>query len=103
MNTVLFQASLQFMSIHDILQWIDMNRITCVVTVSLTAEHEIILYCEQGKIVFGTSRRQGASLGEALVKSGALKESVAMQAVTQSRAADIKGPLLSFLLASRGK
>jgi putative nucleotidyltransferase with HDIG domain len=86
MDTVLFQASLQFMSIHDILQWIDMNRITCVVTVSLTAENEIIVYCEQGKLVFATSRRHGASLGEALVKSGALKESIAMQAVTQSRA-----------------
>lgn len=50
MATVLFQASLQFMSIHDILQWIDMNRITCVVTVSLEAEYEIVLYCEQGKL-----------------------------------------------------
>jgi|GEM_PF-1062193 len=96
MDTVLFQASLQFMSIHDILQWIDMNRITCVVTVSLTAENEIILYCEQGKIVFGTSRRQGASLGEALVKSGALKEAVAMQAVVQSRAAGVS--LTRYLL-----
>ncbi|MDY0384677.1 HDOD domain-containing protein [Trichlorobacter sp.] len=96
MDTVLFQASLQFMSIHDILQWIDMNRITCVVTVSLEAEYEIVLYCEQGKLVFGTSRRQGASLGEALVKSGALKESVAMQAVTQSRAGGVS--LTRYLL-----
>ena len=86
MDTVLFQASLQFISIHDILQWIDMNRITCVVTISLEPGAETVLYCEQGKIVFGTSRRQGASLGEALVMCGALKESVAMQAVTQSRA-----------------
>jgi putative nucleotidyltransferase with HDIG domain len=96
MDTVLFQASLQFMSIHDILQWIDMNRITCATTISLEADQTIVLYCEQGKIAFAVSRRPGASLGEALVKSGALKEPVAMQAVTQSRAAGV--PLTRYLL-----
>lgn len=96
MDTVLFQASLKFMSIHDILQWIDMNRISCVVTISLEAEPETVLYCEQGKIVSAGSRKPGASLGEALVKSGALKESVAMQAVTHSRAAGVS--LTRYLL-----
>lgn len=89
MEKVLFQANLEFMPIHDVLQWIDMNRISCVATITLDSGHALLLYLEQGKIVSATSRKQGNSFGEWLVKSGALKESVALQAVSTSRAAGI--------------
>lgn len=96
MDKILFQANLEFMSIHDILQWIDMNRITCVVTISLGADRKMVLYLEQGKIVFGASHRPEGSLGEALVQSGALKEAVARQAVLESSAAGVS--LTRYLL-----
>jgi len=31
---VLFQVDLSFMPLHDILQWIDMNRLSCVATIA---------------------------------------------------------------------
>lgn len=89
MEKVLFQANLEFMPIHDVLQWIDMNRISCVLGITLEVEREMVLYLEQGKIVFATARRRGLSLGETLIKNGALKESTAMQALTESRAAGV--------------
>ena len=47
-----------------------MNRISCVVTITLEGERELVVYLETGKIVFATSRRKGASLSELLVRSG---------------------------------
>lgn len=89
MERVLFQANLEFMPIHDVLQWIDMNRISCLVNITLEVEREVMLYFEQGKIVFATSRKKGSSLAEVLIKTGALKESMAMSALTESRSTGV--------------
>lgn len=89
MNKVLFQTDLEFMPIHDVLQWIDMNRISCVISVTLEVEREMVLYMEQGKIVFATSRRKGISLSELLVKSGALNQSQVVHVLSESRIAGI--------------
>jgi len=86
---VLFQANLEFMPIHDVLQWIDMNRISCVVSITLEVEREMVLYLEQGQIVFATSRRSGLSLSEYLLKTGALKEAAMAEALAASRAAGV--------------
>lgn len=99
MDSVLFQASLQFMSIPDILQWIDMNRITCLVTITQEAGPEFLFYFEQGKIIFATSRRPGSSFGEWLVTNGVLDESSARHAVTESRCRGVS--LLRYLLDQR--
>lgn len=89
MSTVLFQAALEFMPVHDILQWIEMNRISCAVTITLETEREVVLYLEAGKIIFANSRGKGASLSELVVKSGALNESQVIHALSESRTAGI--------------
>ncbi len=89
MDQMLFQASLEFMSIHDVLQWIEMNRLSCVVNITLKVEREMVLYLEQGKIVFATSRRRGLSLSELLIRTGALKEPMVVHALAESRAAGV--------------
>ena len=97
MDQVLFQASLEFMSIHDVLQWIDMNRLSCVVNITLEVEREIVLYLEEGTIVFASSRRRGLTLSELLIRTGALKEPIAVQALAESRASGIS--LTRYLIA----
>jgi putative nucleotidyltransferase with HDIG domain len=89
MSKVLFQVSLKFMPIHDILQWIDMNRISCVVNIELEQENEIVLYMEGGKIIFASSQRKGLRFGEHLVAAGALTEMDLVQAMSESRAAGL--------------
>ncbi len=82
---VLLQANLSFMPLHDILQWADMNRISCVVAVSRENEDDITFYMESGKIIFAASRKPGKRLGEFLVKAGAMSGPKAYQALIESR------------------
>lgn len=83
--SVLFQVELSFMPIHDILQWIDMNRLSCVVNVTLESDNGMTFYMEHGKIVFVTSQKKGFRLGEFLVKCGALSDLQVFQALTESK------------------
>ncbi|GAM08831.1 putative protein [Geobacter sp. OR-1] len=82
---VLFNVDLNFMPIPDVLQWIDMNRLSCVVNVNLENDNDITLCMENGKIVFVSSQKKGYRLGEYLVKSGALSEMKVFQALTASK------------------
>lgn len=86
---VLFQVDLSFMPLHDILQWIDMNRLSCVATITLEGEGGMTFYLETGKIIFAASQKKGNRLGEFLVKEGALGEMQVIQALTASRSAGI--------------
>ena len=86
---VLFQVDLSFMPLHDILQWIDMNRLSCVATITLEGEGGMTFYLESGKIIFAASQKKGNRLGEFLVKEGALGEMQVIQALTASRSAGI--------------
>ncbi|MBI5484930.1 MAG: HDOD domain-containing protein [Deltaproteobacteria bacterium] len=82
---VLLQAELNFMPLHDIMQWIDMNRISCEVVVSEQNETAIIFYMESGKIIFASSNKPGKRLGEFLVMSGVMSELEARSALKESR------------------
>jgi len=82
---VLLQANLSFMPLHDILQWIDMNRISCVVVVSQDNEDDISFYMESGKIIFAACQKPGKRLGEFLVKAGAMNGPQAYMALRESR------------------
>jgi len=83
--SVLFNVDLNFMPIHDILQWIDMNRLSCVVNVSLENGNDMNLCMENGSIVFVSSPKKGYRLGEFLVKSATLSEMQVFQALTESK------------------
>lgn len=82
---VLLQAELNFMPLHDIMQWIDMNRISCEVVVSEQNDTAIIFYMESGKIIFASSNKPGKRLGEFLVMSGVMSELDASFALQESR------------------
>ena len=99
MMGVLFQAKLEFMPLHDILQWIEMNRLSCVVAITLANDSAMSLYLEEGKIVFVASPKRGNRLGESLVKSGALNEAQVFKALTESRKS---GTLFSRYLVENG-
>ncbi len=85
MDKVLFRTDLNFLPIQDILQWIDMNRITCVLSITLKIEREIVIYVESGKIISASSKRKGLSFSELLVKSGKFNESEVVHALSESR------------------
>ncbi len=85
MDKVLFRTDLNFLPIQDILQWIDMNRITCVVSITLKIEREIVIYVESGKIISASSKRKGLSFSELLVRSGKFNESEVVHALSESR------------------
>lgn len=92
MSKVLFQVDLNFMPIHDVLQWIDMNRLSCIVNVTLEGDSGMVFYLEEGKIVFATSQKKGNRLGEFLVKSGALNEAQVFRALTECRSTGVSFP-----------
>jgi putative nucleotidyltransferase with HDIG domain len=86
---VLFQAELVFMPLHDILQWIDMNRMSCVVTIQHDGEEEMAFFMESGRIIYATSPRPGRRLGEFLIRSGALTGPQSFSALNESRKAGV--------------
>jgi hypothetical protein len=81
----LLKVDLNVKPINDVLQWIAMNRLSCVATVKLENDNEINLCMEEGKIVFVSSRSDGYRLGEYLVKTGVLSEAVVSVALEESR------------------
>ena len=84
---VLFQAELNFMPLHDILQWIDMNRLSCAVAILRDGEEEMTFFMESGQIIYATSPRPGKRLGEFLIRSGALTGPQTFNALNESRRA----------------
>ncbi|HIJ95648.1 MAG TPA: HDOD domain-containing protein [Desulfuromonadales bacterium] len=85
---VLFQAELVFMPLHDILQWIDMNRMSCVVAIRHGEEEEMTFFMESGRIIYATSPKPGRRLGEFLVRSGALTGPQSFTSLNESRKAN---------------
>jgi putative nucleotidyltransferase with HDIG domain len=86
---VLFQAELAFMPLHDILQWIDMNRMSCVVALRHDGEEEMTFFMESGRIIYATSPKPGRRLGEFLIRSGALTGPQSFLALNESRKAGV--------------
>ena len=82
---VMFQIELSFMPIQEILQWIDMNRLSCVVTITRGSDNGMTFYIEKGKMVLAASQKKGLRFGEFLAASGALPEVQVFQAMTESR------------------
>lgn len=82
---VLLQVQIDFMSVPDVLQWIDMNRLSCVVVITLENDNGMTLYMENGKIIYAASQNRGNRLGEFLAKTGVLSEVQVFQALTESR------------------
>lgn len=82
---VMFQVELNFMPIQDILQWIDMNRLSCVVTISRSSDNSVTFYIEKGKIVLAASQEKGLRFGEFLAASGVLSQTQVLQALTESK------------------
>jgi putative nucleotidyltransferase with HDIG domain len=82
---VMFQAELNFMPIEDILQWIDMNGLSCVVTISRGNDSSLYFYIEKGKIILVVSQKKGLRFGEFLAATGVLSELQVLQALTESR------------------
>jgi len=86
---VLFQAELDFMPLHDILQWIDMNRLSCAVTISHDGDEEMTFFMESGRIIYATSPKPGKRLGEYLTRSGALTGPQVFSALNESRKTEV--------------
>ena len=82
---VMFQVELNFMPIQEILQWIDMNRLSCVVTVTREQDGNISFYVEKGKLILAVSQKKGLHFGEFLAASGLLPEVQVFQSLTESR------------------
>lgn len=86
---VLFQAELNFMPLHDILQWIDMNRLSCSVAIAHDGEDDMTFFMESGRIIYATSPKPGKRLGEFLIRSGALTGPQTFGALNDSRKAGV--------------
>lgn len=86
---MLFKAEFAFMPLQDILQWIEMNQLSCEVSISLDNDSSMILYLENGSIIFATSRKRGNRLGESLVRAGVLNDSQLFRALNESREAGL--------------
>ena len=81
---VLLEGDIEYMPLTDLLQWIEMNRKTCV----LAIVHGSIgtnLYFEDGKIIYASYRSKGVRLGELLVRKNVINESVLLMALSESR------------------
>lgn len=87
--TEIFTVDLNTKPIHDILQWIDVNRLSCVVTITLDNDGEMTLCMEEGKIMYVSSSKEGYRLGEFLVETGVLAGPVVAQALEESRNANV--------------
>ncbi|GAB7027825.1 HDOD domain-containing protein [Geotalea toluenoxydans] len=86
---VLLQVQTHFMSVPDVMQWIDMNRLSCVVTITLDGDREMTVYMEHGTIIYAASQHKGFRLGEYLAKTGALSEVRVLQTLGESRKSGI--------------
>ena len=81
---VLLQGDLGFMPFSDLLQWIEMNRKSCVVSI----QHESLnanLYLEDGNIIYASSQNKGLRIGEFLVQSRVINEPLLLHALSNSR------------------
>jgi len=87
--TEILTADLNTKPIHDILQWIDMNRLSCVVAVTLDNDSSMTLCMEEGSIIYVSSSKEGYRLGEFLVNSGMLPEQEIARALEESRNAEV--------------
>jgi len=76
------------MSLPDLMQWIDMNKMTG--TLTLRSEGIIrIIYVQDGKLLFVSSSAEGQRLGEFLVSSGIVKKEQLAKALEQSHKLNI--------------
>lgn len=82
---IMLQVEMDFMPIEDILQWIEMNSLSCVVTISREGDDSLNFYIERGKLILAASRKKGLRFGEFLVVSGVLSEAQVFQALTECR------------------
>ena len=92
---VLLQGDLGFMPFPDLLQWIEMNRKSCVVSI-LHEELNANLYLDEGNIIYVSSQNKGLRLGEFLVQSRVISESRLLYALSESRKAG--KPLTRYLI-----
>lgn len=95
----LLKIDLNLKPIHGVLQWIEGNRMSCVVTISLNQGNEINLCMEEGRVVYVSSGAPGYRLGEYLVASGDLTEQALNDALDRSR---VSGVSLSRYLTDQG-
>ena len=72
------------MPLHDILHWVVMNQLSCVVSVTLENSNEKTFYLDQGNLVFATSLKDGQHLGRYLLTSGVSNEDQLSRAVAES-------------------
>lgn len=95
----IFQADLCYMPVQDIFQWIDMNRLSCLATITSADVEDVTFYMEEGKIIFAASRKSGCRLGEYLVRAGILTDAQAGRALVESERA---GVLFTTFLVENG-
>lgn len=95
---VLLQGDLGFMPFTDLLQWIEMNRKSCVVSI-LHEKLNANLYLEDGNIIYVSSLNKGLRLGEFLVQKKVINESLLLHALSESRKAG--KPLTDYLIERR--
>ncbi len=96
--SVLLQGNIEYMPLPDLLQWIEMNRKTCVLNIVCDGLNSIF-YMENGKIIYASSQFKGYRLGEFLVSKGVLNEAQLLHALTESRRSGIL--LTRFLIDAR--
>lgn len=77
------QGAISFMPLPDILQWLEMNRKTGLLTVTINGVDRMI-YFESGKIVFVSSSEEGHRFGEFLTGLGYLDGGTVASALADS-------------------
>ncbi len=95
---ILLQGNIEYMPLPDLLQWVEMNRKTCVLNIDCEGLISTF-YMENGKIIYAASQFKGFRLGEFLVGKGVLNEAQLLHAITESRRGGI---LLTRFLINAG-
>src|ERR1035438_9041870 len=81
---VLLEGDIEYMPLTDLLQWVEMNRKTCVLAIA-HGEIGTNIYLAEGKIIYASYRNKGVRLGELLVRKGVINEAMLLQALSESR------------------
>lgn len=87
--TEILNIDLNEKPIYDLLQWIETDRLSCVVAITLENDNHMSLCMEDGQVVYVSSGKDGYRLGEFLVHSGDLTDEALSKALEQSKRLDV--------------
>lgn len=91
-------GDLAFMPLPDLMQWAEMHQKSGTLHF-IQKDKDRLLYFDQGKIIFATSRTAGERLGEFLLKSAHLDKKQLQTALQKSK--KLKIPFTSYLISEK--